>query len=278
MDSGFLTIYWRDMLRFIRFKSLLVTSLLQPALWLAFFGIAMSSNFERFSGAGGNLPGVITIGYLTFMGAGVIAMTTLFTSLYGGIIFLFDKNWGMMREIFASPIPRYHIIIGVGLSGMTKAFIQALIITIFGIALGVRFFSHYPPHQVVLGMGGVLAFVGIFSLGFLFLSSAIAISMETPEGLQGVITLLTMPIFFVSNALYPVDSFPAILKTLSQMNPLTHLVSGIRYFAIGPDFYSLGIRYTVTTSDILLSFAFLTLFTLSTYAVAQWRFRKATVT
>ena len=71
----------------------------------------------------------------------------------------------------------------------------------------------------------------ILVMGFLFLSGAIAISMESPEGMQAVITLLTMPFFFTSNALYPVDSFPPLLRALSTINPLTHLVSGIRYFS-----------------------------------------------
>ena len=68
------------------------------------------------------------------------------------------------------------------------------------------------PTVLIMGLAGILAFVAMFALGFLFLSAAIAISMESPEGLQGVITLLTMPIFFASNALYPVDTFPEILK------------------------------------------------------------------
>ncbi len=113
MHLGFLTIFWRDMLRFYRFKTLLISSLVQPALWMAFFGIAMSSNFNRFTSEIPPLPGVPTVDYLTFMAAGVIAMTTLFTSLFGGMSLLFDKNWGLMREIFASPLPRpeepYHL-------------------------------------------------------------------------------------------------------------------------------------------------------------------------
>ncbi|MDD1679198.1 MAG: hypothetical protein LUO93_08485 [Methanomicrobiales archaeon] len=156
------------MVRYVRYKSLLFSSLLQPALWLAFFGIAMSSNFDRFTSGIPVPPGGYSIGYLTFMGAGMIAMTTLFTSLYGGIIFLFDKNWGLMREILASPLPRTHIIVGVGLSGMTKSFIQVVIITLFGLLLGVRFFAGYSPLQVAIAVVGIFAFVGIFSLGFLF--------------------------------------------------------------------------------------------------------------
>ncbi|MDD1675306.1 MAG: ABC transporter permease [Methanomicrobiales archaeon] len=278
MQKGFITVYWRDMVRYVRYKSLLFSSLLQPALWLAFFGVAMASNFDRFTSEIPVPPGAYSIGYLTFVGAGMIAMTTLFTSLYGGIVFLFDKNWGLMREIFASPLPRTHIVIGVGLSGVTKSLIQAIIIGLFGLLIGVRFFAGYSPLQIGFAIIGIFAFVGIFSLGFLFLSSAIAISMESPEGLQGVITLLTMPLFFVSNALYPIDSFPSFLKVFSGLNPLTHLISGIRYFSIGPDFYALGTHYVQTPGEIATSFTGLLLFTAVTFLLARWRFRKAVVT
>ena len=132
---------------------------------------------------------------------------------------LFDKNWGLMREILASPMNRNHIIFGIGLSGVTKSFIQAIIIMVFGILIGAAFFAGFTAVEIVIGILGILAFVGMFALGFLFLSAAIAISMESPEGLQGVSTLLTMPIFFASNALYPIDTFPEFLKILSVYNP-----------------------------------------------------------
>ncbi len=273
-----MTIYWRDMIRFVRFKTLLVSSLLQPALWLAFFGIAMSSSFDKLIAGIPATPGVQTIGYLTFMGAGIIAMTTLFTSLFGGIVILFDKNWGLMREILASPMNRNHIIFGIGLSGVTKSFIQAIIIMVFGILIGAAFFSGFSIVRTVMGVIGILAFVGMFALGFLFLSAAIAVSMESPEGLQGVITLLTMPIFFASNALYPIDAFPEILKVLSIYNPMTLLITGIRYFAIGPDFIALGKHYQYTQSDIFTAYLGLMVFAAITFGLAWWRFQKAVVT
>ena len=278
MSYGFITIYWRDMIRFVRFKTLLVSSLLQPALWLAFFGIAMSSSFDSLMVGMPVMPGVYRVGYLTFMGAGIIAMTTLFTSLFGGIVILFDKNWGLMREILASPMNRNHIIFGIGLSGVTKSFIQAIIIMVFGILIGAAFFSGFTAVQVIIGVVGILAFVGMFALGFLFLSAAIAISMESPEGLQGVTTLLTMPIFFASNALYPIDSFPEILKIMSVYNPMTLLITGIRYFAIGPDFIALGKYYQYTPGDILMSYLGLVVFTALMFVLAWWRFKKAVVT
>jgi ABC-2 type transport system permease protein len=278
MHTGFLTIYWRDMLRFVRFRTLLFASLVQPALWLAFFGIAMSNNFDRLTATLPVLPGVRSVNYLTFIGAGVIAMTTLFTSLFGGTVLLFDKNWGLMRETLSSPLPRIHIIIGIGLSGMTKSFIQASVILGFGLLLGVQFFEGYSPIQLLVSLLGIMLFVGVFSLGFLFLSAAIAISMESPEGMQAVITLLTMPFFFTSNALYPVSSFPPLLRALSTINPLTHLVNGIRYFAIGSDFSAIGIRYTYVQSDILVSFLVLLAFAGIMFLIARWRFSKVTVT
>ena len=278
MNYGFLTIYWRDMIRFLRFKTLLISSLVQPALWLAFFGIAMSANFDRLSAGIPPIPGVMQVPYLTFIGAGVIAMTTLFTSLFGGIVLLFDKNWGLMREILASPLPRNHIIVGIGLSGMTKSFIQAIIIMLFGLLIGVEFFNGYSPLQIVISILGILLFVGVFSLGFLFFSAAISISMETPEGLQGIITLLSMPIFFASNALYPINAFPEILQVVAMVNPLSHLINGIRYFSIGSDFSAIGIHYVYTPMSITLSFLVLVIFAAAMYLVSWWRFKKAVVT
>jgi ABC-2 type transport system permease protein len=266
------------MIRFFRFKTLLISSLVQPALWMAFFGIAMSASFNRLTSQIPPIPGVPTVDYLTYMAAGVIAMTTLFTSLFGGIVILFDKNWGLLREIFASPLPRNHIIFGIALSGMTKSFIQAIIILVFAIIIGAQFFVGHTIPQTILSIAGILLFVGTFALGFLFLSAAISVSLESPEGLYGIITLLTMPIFFASNALYPVTSFPPFLQVISLINPLTYLVTGIRYFAIGGNFQAIGIHYTATLGDITFAFFFLVMFGVSMFALAWWRFSKASVT
>jgi len=278
MHLGFLTIFRRDIIRFYRFKTLLISSLVQPALWMAFFGIAMSSNFNRFTSEIPPIPGVPSVDYLTYMAAGVIAMTTLFTSLFGGMSLLFDKNWGLMREIFASPLPRNHIIFGIGLSGMTKSFIQSIIIMVFGILIGAQFFFSYSAAKTVLAILGILLFVAVFSLGFLFLSGAIAISLESPEGMQGIMTLLTMPIFFASNALYPIDAFPPALQAISAVNPLTYLVTGIRYFAIGDNFQAIGIHYIYTPVQIGFALLFLIAFAIAMFTLAWWRFRKAVVT
>ncbi len=278
MSWEFLTIYWREMLRFVRFRMSLMVSLVQPALWMALYGAAMSSNFARLGSSAAVPPGETAVSYLTFMGAGVIALTTLFTSLFGGINLLFDKNWGLMRELMASPMPRNHIILGMGLSGVTKSFIQVIVIVLFGLFIGVRFFPGYSILQTAVAVLGVLLFVGVFSLGFLFLSSAISMSMDTPEGLQAVITLLSLPLFFASNALYPIDSSSGVVRTLSLINPLTHLVNGVRYFAVGSDFYAIGVHYVYTGQEIAVSFLSLVAFAAVMFLVARRVFARAVVT
>jgi ABC-2 type transport system permease protein len=277
-DRRFLTIYWRDMLRYVRFRALLFSSLVQPALWLAFFGIAISSSFDALGAQVPPVPGVPTVGYLTYMCAGVIAMTTLFTSLFGGMSLLFDKNWGLLREVMAAPMSRSNIVLGTGLSGITKSWIQAVIILVFGLLLGVKFFAGFTPLHTVVAIAGILVFVAVFALGFVFLSAAIAISMESPEGMQGVMTLLTMPIFFASNALYPVQAFPPVLQTLAAVNPLTQVVIGIRYFAIGPEFQAIGQTFSYSPAGLATSFGILCLFAAITFALALYRVRNARVT
>lgn len=278
MAMEFLTVYWRDMLRFFRFRALLFASLVQPALWLALYGAAMSSNFARFTSVIPVPAGEVSVSYLTFLGAGVIALTTLFTSLFGGVSLLFDKNWGLMREIFASPMPRSHIIIGVGLSGVTKSILQVLVIMGFGLLIGVKFFQNYSLLQTAFSIFGIMAFVGVFSIGFLFFSSAVSMSMESPEGLQAVITLLSLPLFFASNALYPVEAFPGVMQVIAMLNPLTYMISGVRYFAVGSDFYAQGVHYVYTPEEIALAFLILVVFASIMFLIARRVFNNAVVT
>ncbi len=212
------------------------------------------------------------------MGAGVIAMTTLFTSIYGGFVLLFDKNWGLMREIMASPLPRRDIVIGIAGSGVTKSWIQTTVVILFGLLLGVHFFTGQSPLRTVVSFGGIFLFVALFSAGFVFLSAALALSMDSPEGFQGITTLLTMPLFFVSNALYPITGLPQILQDIAVVNPLSHLVRGIRYFAIGDDFTAVGMHIVTTPGEVLISLGVLFIFVVIMFAFALRQVNRTVVT
>ena len=277
MRTEFLTIFWRDMIKFFRSRAMLFTSLVQPALWLALFGLSMSSNFDLIGLSVPDQEGVAAVSYLTFMAAGVLSMTILFTCLYSGIALQFDKQFGLMKEMVASPLPRSHILLGISLGGVTKSLIQATIIVLFGFVLGVRFFEGFTIEQTLFSIFGLVVFIVLFALGLLFLASAIAMKLETHESLQGVITLLSLPLFFASNSLYPIESLPLAIRLISYGNPLSYMITGLRYFSIGSDFYSFGTYYTYSTNDVLIAFAFLFVFDIVMFLVALRAIKKAKV-
>ena len=131
MPLGFTAIYWRDMIKFARSKAMIFLSLLQPVLWLVFYGISMSNNTGLFfAGTSVAPPDAITVSYMTFITSGVIGMTILFTCLYSGQNLQFDKQYGLMKTIVVSPMPRSQILIGTTLSGITNCLINRKLIKI----------------------------------------------------------------------------------------------------------------------------------------------------
>ncbi len=277
MGTEFFAVYWRDMIKFLRSRAMFFSSLIQPVLWLALYGLSMSSNFDAIIPANPDMPGVASANYMTFMAAGVISMTILFTCLYSGISLLLDKEFGLMKEMIASPMPRSHILSGITLSGVTKSLIQTLIIIVFGFVLGVRFFEGFAATNIMISILGILLFVILFANGLMFLSCLISMKIQSHEGVQAVITLLTLPLFFTSNALYPIDSLPLAIKIISYFNPLTYFINGIRYFGIGSEFYSIGTLYLIGTDEVLLSLGFLIGFNIVMYLAVARIFKKAKV-
>ena len=278
MGNEFLAIYWRDMVKFFRSRAMLFASLIQPALWLILYGLSMSNNFDMIAQNIPNLPGVISINYMTFIAAGIISMTILFTCLYGGISIQLDKQFGLMKEMIASPMPRSSILSGITLSGITKSLIQTVIIIVLGVFLGVQFFNGFTVVQTIISILGIIGFTVLFAMGLMFLSSLISIKIDSHEGVQAMITMLTLPLFFASNALYPISSMPLVIQAISYINPLSYFITGIRYFSLGSDFFALGTQYMIGINDLLLSFAFLIGFNIVMYLLAVRAFKKAKVT
>ena len=278
MGTEFLAIYWRDMVKFFRSRAMLFASLIQPALWLILYGLSMSSNFDMIVQNIPILPGIISINYMTFITAGIMSMTILFTCLYGGISIQLDKQFGLMKEMIASPMPRSSILSGITLSGITKSLIQTVIIIVLGVILGVQFFNGFTVVQTIISILGIIGFAILFSMGLMFLSSLISIKIDSHEGVQAMITMLTLPLFFASNALYPISSMPLVIQAISYINPLSYFITGIRYFSLGSDFFALGTQYMIGINDLLLSFAFLIGFNIVMYLLAVRAFKKAKVT
>lgn len=278
MMPGWYPVFKRDMTRYFRFKDQLFTSMLHPVLWLALFGFAMASNFERILQASLPPAGLVAVNYLTFMCPGMIAATILFTNLYGGFSVLFDKNWGILREILASPMPRRDLIIGICLSAVTKSLIQTVIIIILGMILGISAFAGQSPIGILISMVGIMLFIAAFSAAVLCVSIYVAFATTSPEGYQGITTILSMPLFFASNALYPVDGLPPVIQQVAMLNPLTHLTNGLRFFIIDDHFTALGLVFSFSSGEILLSFLYLTGLALLTFWMTLRKINQAVIT
>ncbi len=278
MIPGFYPVYKRDMTRYFRFKDQLFTSMLHPVLWLVLFGFAMAGTFERLLQASVPPAGLVVVNYLTFMCPGMIAATILFANLYGGFSVLFDKNWGILREILASPMPRRDLIIGIILSAITKSLIQTVIIIILGMILGVSTFAGQSPLGIIISIAGIILFIGAFSAAVLCVSIYVAFTTSSPEGYQGITTILSMPLFFASNSLYPGEGLPPGIKELALINPLTHLTNGLRFFTIGDNFTALGLVFSYTPVEIGLSFFYLVCLALILFWVTLRTINRAIIT
>ena len=211
----------REMTRFVRTRSRIVSSLAQPLLFLVIFGSGFSSSF-RFPGIGTN--------YVNFLAPGIVCMTVLFTSIFSGMSVVFDKEFGFLKEILVAPVSRTSIVLGKSLGGTTTGIIQGTIILGLSTLIGVKFTSGLP-----IGVSILLALVTLFliGMGFVGLGIAIASRIESMEGFQMISNFLVLPIFFLSGAFFPVNNLPAWMTVLVRINPLAYGVDSMRYVVTG---------------------------------------------
>jgi len=175
-------------------------------------------------------------------------------------------------------MPRRDLIIGISLSSVAKSLIQTFIIIVFGIVLGVTFFAGDSPAGMIISIAGMVLFVAIFSAAVLCVSLFVAFKTTSPEGYQGVTTILSMPVFFASNALYPTAGLPPVIQEVAMINPLTHLSNGLRFFSMGDHFSALGLEFIFTNTDILVSFIYLLVFAAVTFSIALRAVEQSVIT
>ena len=199
----------RQMKRFIRSKSRLISSLVQPL----FFLLILGSGFRVaiFEGVGD---------YLSFLSPGIIAMAILFSSMFTGISVLWDKQFGFLQEVLVAPISRISIIIGRTLGGATVALIQGLIILIISLFLGVHISGF-------IGLILTLLFMILIAFTAVGFGLVIASKMEDFQGFQLIMSLVIMPLLFLSSAFFPVTANPT-MKSIALFNPLFYMVDGLR--------------------------------------------------
>jgi len=194
--------------------------LIQPMIWLIIFG----SVFTKYR--------VLPTGdysYQAFITPGILAQSVLFTSIFYGIAITWDKDSGILAKLMVSPTSRMAIVLGKASSAGVRGMIQCLVIVVVAYGLGVRF-SGSP-----LNILGVVLVIILMSTCFASLSIFIASFLRNRERFMGIIQLITMPLFFCSNALYPIEIMPVPLQYAARVNPLYYVVDALRELLLTND-------------------------------------------
>jgi len=203
-------LWHREVLRYWREKSRIISSLILPLLWLLVFGSGMR---------GMELSG--TQSYQTYIFPGIVAMTLLFTSVWSGISIIWDREFGFFKEIMVAPVSRTSIVIGKALGSGTSALIQGFILLPLSFLVGVHL---SPLSFLILIPTMILISIGLVCIGLL-----IASMITSMEGFNFIMSLVIMPMFFTSGALFPLTSAPDWLRGFSYVNPLTYGVDVLRW-------------------------------------------------
>ncbi|MDR3575172.1 MAG: ABC transporter permease [Anaerolineaceae bacterium] len=191
----------------------LLTRAVQPALWLLVFGQVFTQIRAIPTG---------NVRYIDFMAPGILAQSVLFISIFYGIAVIWERDLGILHKFLASPTPRTALVLGKGLSAGVRGVTQAVIIYLLALALGVK--MNWNPMALL----GVLLIVILGAAFFSTFSLIIACLVKTRERFMGIGQVLTMPLFFASNAIYPIAIMPAWLQVISRVNPLTYEVDALR--------------------------------------------------
>ena len=222
----------------------LLTRAVQPALWLLVFGQVFS---RARTIPTGDLP------YIDFMAPGILAQSVLFIAIFYGIAIIWERDLGVVHKFLVSPTPRTALVLGKALSAGTRALTQAAIIYGLALVLGVQ--VSWNPLELL----GVVVVVILGAAFFATFSLIIACLVKTRERFMGIGQVLTMPLFFASNAIYPLSMMPAWLQVISKANPLTYEVDALRAMMLsgGTSAYGIGIDLAVlvaaTTCLVLIA-------------------------
>ncbi|MEM3507161.1 MAG: ABC transporter permease, partial [Candidatus Bathyarchaeia archaeon] len=193
---------------------------IQPILWIVIYGPVMSS--VRAIPTGG-------VPYTDFITPGVMIQTTTFVSIFYGLMMVWERDSGILKKLLVTPASRHSMVIGRSMASGVRAIFQSLIILPIALIIGVKFI----PDPAYL----MLAFTIVFfaSGGFAATSILVASFMKTRERFMGIGQAIIMPLFFASNALYPVQIMPPILKDFSTFTPLSYVVDAVRSLLITGD-------------------------------------------
>ncbi|HXC78861.1 MAG TPA: ABC transporter permease [Candidatus Acidoferrum sp.] len=216
--SRVITFCWVEVAKIRHDRTELYTRAIQPALWLVIFGETFSA--IRAIPSGGK-P------YLDFMAPGIIAQSALFVAIFYGIQIIWERDAGVLTKLLATPTPASALVAGKAFGASVRSLLQAAVVVVLATLLGVHM-TRDPLNYVV-----VIVVVVLGAAFFSTLSLTIAGIVLNRDRLMGISQAITMPLFFASNALYPIAIMPGWLQVLSAINPLRYEIDALRGLLIG---------------------------------------------
>lgn len=213
---GIYIIWLREFKRFWRDRPRRIGGFAQPILYLALLGVGMQSAFKVFGG--GDVP------YIKFMFPGIVGLTVLFTAVFSAISIIWDREFGFLKEVLVSPVPRTSVALGKIIGGSTTALIQGAIFLVLAFTPWVYGFSLSTLWKVL----AVLPLIVLMAMSLTSLGVAVAARMSSLEGFPIVMNFLLMPLFFLSGAFFPLQGLPGWMDFLTKIDPLTYGVDALR--------------------------------------------------
>jgi ABC-2 type transport system permease protein len=265
-------LYRRAMLKLFRRPVILYFSLVQPMIWLLLFG----NIFSRVANAPGFAEAFGGQSYLAFFAPSVVLQTILFGAGQSGLGLISDLDSGFLSKLLTTPINRLAILLGRVLGDLTRMLLQGLVILLLTWLFGLRFGSEGITTTVNYAYGplsilGALLISLLFGLVLSGLNVAIALGTRSTEATFLIGNFLTFPLLFTSSALLPNQILPDWLRTISQLNPVTHTINALRGVLYGPSAITEG---GTVLSTVLLAVAILALLAVVTLTMGTRAFRR----
>ena len=225
----------RDLLRTMRQKGRLLGGIARPFMWLLLVG----TGFNAIARVGGG------ISYQEFVYPGIVVMAALFGSMLMAISTVYDREFGVLRLMLASPAGVPAVLAGRAVAATLVGIMQGAVV----LALAPLFLTVSPAQMVKAAAALALGSVVSSMLGLL-----VAVRLRSVENFAGVINVVLFPLLFVSGALYPTSGMPPSLRLLAMVNPVTYQVDLMRH-ALGQ-----AAEFSAGTDVFVLSVAGLALF------------------
>jgi ABC-2 type transport system permease protein len=259
-------IMWRrDLIRFVNDRIRIVSSLVQPLLFLFVMGAGLNT-LSRSGTFGVNLK--------TFIYPGILCISVMFTAMFAAASIVWDREFGFLREMMVAPVSRSSIVIGKCFGGATVACLQGIIMILLGPLVGVGYSA-----TLILGIFGLQLLLAFTITAF---GVMIAVRIKQMQSFFGVMQMIVMPMFFISGALFPTRGLPGWLEVLNRIDPLTYAVDPMRrlvfsHLNISPaalHVLNAGVTWWGYRVPALLEAAVVLALGLAMLAIAIWQFSR----